>query len=318
MRLSAAKTLTLSIILAACALGARAAEVVRVAPWEFHSSFWMSAHQALDEEAAGATTRSVTALSPAEQTAWNEAVAVYRKAASDGPFAAPQMLMETEKIREVADDETPPMGRLLGEALAKGAPIYRKHWWAADDKANRFYIGYAAAMVRNAGESLLRSHEAVYGVPMPKRVRVYVTPYAGKYGAYTLSGTGGVYMTLSHRHAANRGLAALETLVRESARAVVDLNKGSLAAAIRTAATKRGIEQPRALWQAIQYATSSELTRLALADRGVPDFPSPGLDLLTQVWPQYRKPLEEHWFRHLRGEATLAEAIDKLVDAVPR
>ena len=52
-------TLSLAVLLLGT-LTSRASEVVRVAPWEFHNSFWMSLHQTLIEDATRKTARAFT------------------------------------------------------------------------------------------------------------------------------------------------------------------------------------------------------------------------------------------------------------------
>ena len=101
------------LLLLACALPANAAEVVRVAPWELHSSFWMSVHQTLIADAMRSTQRDLTALSPEDQKAWNEAVAAYRAAGGHGDmtFANP-MAITNDAISQVADDAIEPSTRI--------------------------------------------------------------------------------------------------------------------------------------------------------------------------------------------------------------
>ena len=316
--------LTVSLLLT-CTLTvtatAIAAEVVRVSPWEFHSSFWMSLHQTLMAEVIRSKPRDSTTLPAEEQAAWNEAVAVYRAAGGHGDLTqANPMVITNDGLTQVADDATEPViDAPLADALKRAAPVYRAHWWAADDKANRFFIAYAAAMLREGGAELVRAHEAVYRTPWPQRILVYIAPYGGPFGAYTMTGrAGGVITTMSSRDAGYQGLRALEMLLHESSHAILNPNRGTVAAAIAAAAKKRGLDAPRALWHAILFATSSELTRQLLAERGVADFVPSSVDLFTRVWPKYREPIEKYWIAYLHGQGTLEDAIDKVVDAIPR
>lgn len=303
------------------AFAANAAEVVTVRPWELHSSFWMCLHQRLIDDAMRSTPRALTGLAPAEQAAWNEAVGFYRTAGGRGnmTFARP-MLITSDALTQVADDATEPLiDAPLNQALLRAAPIYREHWWTADDRANRFFIAYAAAMLRQAGAELVGQHEAVYRTAWPARIRVYITPFAGPFGAYTFNGlSGGVITTMSCRDEGYQGLRALEMLLHESSHATVGPNNGTVAAAIAAAAKSHGVAAPRDLWHAILFATSSELTRRVLAERGITRFVPSSVDLFARVWPSYREPVEKYWFAYLRGEGTLEEAIDKMVVAIPR
>ena len=310
-----------TLLLVACALPANAAEVVRVPPWELHSSFWMSLHQTLIADASGFAPRDLTALSPEDQKGWNEAVAAYRAAAGHGDttFAKP-VAITNDAISQVADDAVEPLiDAPLAEALKRSAPIYRAHWWTADDKANRFFIGYAAAMLREAGEDLILAHQTVYRAEWPRRILVYVAPYGGPFGAYTMTGrAGGVITTMSSRDAKYQGLRALEMLLHESSHAVVGPTTGTVADAIATAAKRRGVEAPRDLWHAILFATSSELTRRFLAERGAPAYQPSSEELFTRVWPHYREAIEKHWIPYVDGQGKLEDAIDEVIGAIPR
>src|SRR5262249_23700450 len=156
--------------------------------------------------------------------------------------------------------------------------------WTADDNASRFFIGYAAALLRDAGSALVRAHETVYRTPWPERVRVYVTPEAGPFGAYTMTGrSGGVITTMSCRDSGYQGFRALERLLHESSHAVVDPTRGTVAEAIAAAAKKHGVKPPPSLWHAILFATSSELTRKLLDGRGVTNFVPSSEDLFTRA-----------------------------------
>lgn len=314
------RNLAISLVLTAT-LTASAAEVVRVSPWELHSSFWMSLHQTLIADAMRPAPRDLTALSAEDRAAWNEAVAAYRAAGGQGDmtFAKP-MAITNDGLTQVADDATEPViDAPLADALKRAAPVYRAHWWAADDEANRSFMAYAAAMLREAGNELVRRHEAVYRTPWPQHILVYVAPHGGPFGAYTMIGrAGGVITTVSSRDAGYQGLRALEMLLHESSHGVVGPVRGTVAAAITAASKQRGIEAPHDLWHAILFATSGELTRRLLAERGVSDYVPSSEDLFTRAWPKYRQPIETYWIPYLQGQGTLEDAIDKVVGSIPR
>lgn len=301
-----------------------ASEVVTAARWELHSSFWMSLHQKLIGDLIREQPRDLSGLSPEELAAWNEAVAAYRKSAGDAfdPTFTRDMMSTSDALSQVDDDAKEPLIESpLAEVLKKAAPVYRKHWWAADDKANRFFIGYAAAMVRDAGEELVAAHEKVYRTPLPKRIRVYVTPDAGPFGAYTMSYlAGGPITTMSSRDPGYQGLSALEMLLHESSHLVAGPNSNTtLGKAIATAATKHNARQPGGLWHAVLFTTTSVLTKRLLAERGSPQFVPSMEGMFTRVWPNYRATIEKHWIPYLDGKGTLEEAVENMVvDVTPR
>jgi hypothetical protein len=129
---------------------------------------------------------------------------------------------------------------------------------------------------------------------------------------------GGVITTMSSRDAGYQGLRALEMLLHESSHAVVGPFRGTVASAIAGSSKRLGVRVPHDLWHAVLFATSSELTRRLLVDRGAVDYVPSSVDLFTRAWPMYRKPVEQHWYAYLNGEGTLEEAIDKIVAEIPR
>jgi hypothetical protein len=310
--------LVLLLTLLFCAVNAPAAEVVRAGRWEFHSSFWMGLHQTLMRDASVKSARDLSALTAEELATWNAAVAVYRENAGRGSitFADPMMALQND-LTQIADDAVAPaIDGPVADAMIKAAPVYRARWWAADHAANRFFISYTAAMVSDAGEEIAAAHEAIYRERFPKTIRVDVTPFAVPFGAYTHTlRKGGLTLTISSRDAGNRGLTALEIVLHESSHGPVGPRWGTLGTAIQNVSKKRGIEAPRDLWHAILFATTSELTKRALAARGIPDYVPMSADLLTRAWPQYRAPIETHWSPYLEGTGTLEAAVEKVIAA---
>jgi hypothetical protein len=293
--------------------------VVAVSRWELHSSFWMSLHQRLIEDAMAREPRPLDALTPAEKAAWQEAVEAYRTLGGDGnmTFARP-MIITSDALSQVVDDATELVGDApLSEALSRAAPVYRAHRWPADDRAARFFINYAAGLLRGAGDTLVGQHEAAYGTPWPGRIRLYVTPAAGPYGAYTFHGlAGGLITTLSCRDEGYQGLHALEMILHESSHGPIGPNKGPVAEAIKTTAQSLDAPVPRDLWHAILFATSSELTRRHLADLGIAGFVPSSVDMFTRVWPELREPVADHWISYLEGRGTLEDAIAAILREV--
>jgi hypothetical protein len=302
-----------------CALllttSAGAAEMRRVDRWELHSSFWMNLHQTLMHDASTRTPRDISALSPEERIAWESAVAAYRQSAGPASitFTQPMMVLQNE-LAQVADDaKRPGIDGPLADAIRKAAPVYRSHWWPDDDRINGFLLAYTAAMLRDAGEELIRAHEDVYRERFPKSIRVDFAAYAGTFGAYSHPLADGFVVTISSREPGNHGLAALELVLHESSHSIVSPWQGSVSKALTASSRKAGIDPPRDLWHAILFATTSELTRRALARRGATGYIGFDRDLLTRAWPQYRAPIERHWLPYLSGQGTLEEAIEKIV-----
>lgn len=295
------------------------AEPVRVAPWEFHDSFWMSLHQTLMDNVMSKTPQRFEGASAEEQAAWNEAVEEYRRAApgrGDISFSK-AMKATTFAISRIADGAPqPPADTPVAASLRKAAPVYRAYAWQRDSAASRFFIAYASAMLREAAPALIRQHEAVYRTPWPAKVLIYITPVAGPFGAYTLAEKEGVVTTMSCRDEGYQGFRALEMAFHEASHAVVDVNHGTVADAIAAAAKRHDVAIPPNLWHALLFETSGELTRRYLAERGITKFVPSSAELFTRAWPYYREAVETWWLPYLGGQGTLDDAVDKIVAAV--
>jgi hypothetical protein len=313
--LHAARTIALFAILTFLGPGARAEEVARAGPFTFHSSFWINLHETLIHFASPRVDQKVAGFSEEEQRVWSEAAAAFRKSPR-----LPQVVAR-DLLSQVPDDGSPrEIEPPLGPALLKAAPIYRRHFWPAADRANRFWIAYTAAMVGDAGEDLIRRHEKAFAGEWPKTARIDATAYAEPFGARTIMGDiGGVQASIAAVHPNNLGLAALEVVFHETSHDLVGPRSGRVAEVINREARKRGIEPPRELWHALLFATSSELTRQALRERGVAEYqPFVYKQGLYDDWPRYRAPIEAHWLPYLNGKGTFEEAIAKIVEAAPR
>jgi hypothetical protein len=128
------------------ALHAAAAEVTRAGPFAFHSSLWINLHETLMHFATAKTPPDLSALTPEERALWNAAVDTYRRTGTGSITFRREMRIMHDVLTQVGDEETKPeLREPLGPALLQAAPIYRRHFWADDDRANRFWIGYASA-----------------------------------------------------------------------------------------------------------------------------------------------------------------------------
>jgi len=134
--------------------------------FEFHSGFWVNLHQFLYREArlrestpeakavnaAGpALKQTPISLSLAEQKTWEQAIAYYRSNyAGKDPQINIDLILLKNQLGDFEDcDEL--LGRKkracdaglpgnIGVILEAAAPVYRAHWWASQDRANRRWV----------------------------------------------------------------------------------------------------------------------------------------------------------------------------------
>jgi hypothetical protein len=304
-------------------LAATALSIVLFAPallaqqWEMQSNFWVNLHQTMLDSAQNGKIFDAT-LTDSEKSAWNNAIHTYRLRFYGRSLITDEELVRINDALSYAT-ELPPEGFAedVTKAMLMAAPVYRRHRWTVDDRANRFWIGVAESMLRDAGEELAREHVRVFGVPFPTRIRVDVSPSAGPVGAYTTVSSGAVHTTISSRDPAYQGYAALEMLLHEASHAMVGAASGAIGPDIQSAARSAGLLAPRELWHAVLFFTSGELTRRALRDRGITDY-VPYMyrqGMFERSFPALKVPLETIWRSYIDGRIDRAIAIAGLVEA---
>ena len=240
--------------------------------WEMRSNFWVSLHHTLLD--AGQNGKKTEETLPfAERKAWTDAVLFYRDRFFD------KVPWENDELTRI-NDTLSSTGEMLKEglqadvarALLQAAPIYRRNYWPADDRTNRFWISAAEGLLRDAGEELAAAHTRIYGVAYPAKIRVDVSPYAAALGVYTTDANGFIHTTISSRDPSYQGFAALEMLLHEGSHGVVSPTIGTIGPQINSLAIEKRLLVPRGLWHAILFYTSGELTKRVLRDRGVLDY----------------------------------------------
>src|SRR5258707_3661988 len=210
--------LTIVLILAVAAPLSRGQEVESgygpLPVFEFHSGFWVNLHQFLyhearlrestpESKAAAANTaepalkQNPVSLSAAEQKTWEQAIAYYRAnyAGKDPQINIDLILLNNQRGDFEDCDEL--LGRKkkacdaglpgnIGVILEAAAPVYRSHWWANHDRANRRWVARVAPLIREQGVGLSQRLAGIYQPPGPKaNIRVEVCAFATSPGALT-------------------------------------------------------------------------------------------------------------------------------------
>jgi len=286
----------------------------------FHSNLWVNLHHFA--RAAGRGLPVDTDWSPGERATWDSGVAFYRQHYSnrdllfdDGMIAIKSALRAEEgqaTLSATADSALPADLRGVLETLA---PIYRAHWWPADDAANRAWIAAVRPLVARDGARLATRVSAAYGETWPAiPVPVDLSVQAGPVGAYTTSMP--TATTLSGTDPGYQGLAALEMLFHEASHQWGRRLQTAIAAASET----HHKTVPPQLWHAVLFYNAGELTRRTLAEDGISDY----VEYATKqgVYPHLcgegcRERVAAAWDPHLAGRATIAEALDALVAGWP-
>ncbi len=323
--------------------------------FELHSGFWINLHQTLYQEArqrnsggsgqekARESTRATLgtgrsakpALSPGEQQAWDKAVAYYAEnyAGKDLLFTNELILLKNQ-LEEFEDcDELSGTRKKtcdaglptkLTQGLEAAAAVYRAHEWPDQDRANRRWILRVAPLVREQGVGLSERLADVYQTQWPKeKIRVDVTTYANKEGAYTTLDP--LRVTISSLDARNQGAAALEVLFHEASHGIAERVQKAIVRECR----QRNKAIPRDLWHALIFYTTGEVIRPVMSDgeqaQAERDGSVPGGGyvpyavrerLYQNGWDAYLKLLSRFWQPYLEGKASFDDAIARMVSSL--
>jgi len=350
----------LGVLFAAAAPSCRAQEVESIygplPVFEFHSGFWVNLHHFLYYEArarlAGKENResgaqssgpslrqtpgSVVSLSPSDQKTWDDAITYYM-----ANYAGKDMLINIDLILlknqlgdfEDCDEVT---GRKksrcdaglpgrVGSILDAVSPIYRAHWWADQDRANRRWVARVAPLVREQGVGLSERLADIYQTHWPKeKIRVDVSAYANSAGAYTTLEP--LRVTIASTDSRNQGPEALEVLFHEASHGIAV----PVETAISRECKQRDKPIPRDLWHALIIYTTGEVLRPVFKDStpekgggdAAPPLVKPNVvpnalkEILSQRgWEQYHLLLVLYWQPYLDGKVNFEDAIAHLVSA---
>ena len=286
--------------------------------WELQSNFWVNLHQTLHDEAQSGKHFEAQGLTELETKLWRDAVNAYRVRFYDrSPISDDELVRVNDALSNATN--LPPEGfaEPVTKALLSAAPVYRKYRWESDNRSNQFWISVAGAMLRDAGEDLARDHARAYGVSFPSKVRVDVSGAAGALGVYTSESGPFVHTVISSRDPRYQGYASLEMLLHEASHAVAGASQGAIgteiANAVRNSTPK--LLPPRELWHALLFFTSGELTRRALAERGIDDY-KPYIykqQMFDRAFFSFREPIETYWLTYLDGKMEREAAITAIV-----
>jgi hypothetical protein len=303
----------------------------------FHSGFWVNLHHLLYEQARrrnrllvaagqlakGRLTAS-TPLAPAEERRWNHAVGYYAAelAGQDLEFNGDMVrindrLAELESCPEIEGQSAARCASGLRPdlvaALEEAAPIYRAHWWPAQDRANRAWIAEVAQLVQEYGAAVSQALVGVYRASWPANpIRVDVVPYAGPWGAY--ASLNPLHITVASPDPRNQGLAALAALFNEASQAFAP----DVAESLSREFHEQNKLVRRDLWQVLLFYTAAKMIERAL--QASPGVKNPSLGdrwvrqgLEARGWQGYAGMLERAWQPYLDKEIDFPTAVHLLV-----
>jgi hypothetical protein len=298
--------------------------VAEVANLRFHSAFWPNLHHTLyvaawDRRAsgrrlAGTFPEPLTGdLTADERAAWDAAVAYY-----DRELASLDLLFSNRMAgpirRAVIEAGDTPGGGLEAahrEALDAAAPVYRKHWWPIHDRANRAWIADVIPRTQDIAKDVTARLAALYQTPwFTEPVRVDIVRVGNWQGAYTMNRP--THVTIASGDSDAAGWNGVDVVFHEVSHTLILRIQQLIEDEARTTGKKAGT-----LWHALQFVTTGEVVREALAARKI-DFTSYvyRTGLIDRAWSTFRKPLEREWMPYIQGKISLEDAVKRLVAAI--
>jgi hypothetical protein len=322
--------------------------------FEFHSGFWVNLHQFLyyqarlreatpEAKTAGAKSAAQVlkptpvSLNAAEQKTWDEAIAYYRtNYAGKDPQVNLDLILLKNQLGDFED-----CGELLGKKkktcdaglpgnigviLEAAAPIYRSHWWADQDRANRRWVARVAPLVREQGVGISQRLAEIYQSTWPKaKIRVEVCAYANAAGAFATLDP--LRVTISGVDPRNQDNNALSVLFEESSHGIAIPVEDAIVRECR----QRDKPIPRDLWHALIFFTTGEVlypilhgtpaqepgSDTASSDKQKPVAVPPEIweKLKQRGWGEYNRLVEIYWQPYLDGRVRFEDAIAHLVSA---
>jgi hypothetical protein len=287
----------------------------KIGRYLLQSNPWVNLHQRLLYEARfkGATPAT---LSGEDLAKWNRAVEIYRV------FLGRRSPIVDDELKRLnatlAKTNTPELPNAIPEAasaaLKIAMPLYQSTQWEQDDRINRFWISVAEPLLASAAEELIDAHAKVYGMPFPKHILVDVSLFAWEFGAYTVPDGESAHVVISSTDPANLGFRALEALMHEPSHVIVDSNSGAIGADLTRIAKELGVRPRYNLWHAILFYTAGELTRRALAKRGVDNYQRIiDAGMYERGFQGFKQPLETHWQAYLDGKVSREMALREIL-----
>lgn len=206
-------------------------------------------------------------LTPKEADDWRKAVDAYRKHLGNrSPIFDDGLIKISAALSNAKDLNLPnSIPSEAGSPLRSAMTIYARTQWPEDDRANRFWIAVAKALLESAGGEMADLHSKAYGVPFPTEIDVDVSALAGDFGGYTVGSGKYAHVTLSSTTPGFQSFAALEMLGHEPSHSIVEGNSGAIGSELNEIGGELGVKPKRNLWHAILFYTSGDIARPGLA-----------------------------------------------------
>ncbi len=265
---------------------------------------------------AGAEVGCFDELPAPRRAAWSSAVDYYAQIVSPVSFGAREQFLIRLQLAGFDENPSKPEDAELVEMArsfrAVAAPAYRACRWPAQDEQNRKWIAELQPRLAVQEEALAARLEALYQKrwkTLPILVDVVETvDWSGANTGWSDAGQGHVLISSTVHEA-----AAFETVFHEASHVLMDRGD-PVRRALEEAARVAGVALPNDLWHLVQFYTTGEVVRRALAEHSEPGYTPMLYELYERGnWTEYRALIEQHWLPYIDGKRSLAEAASSLV-----
>lgn len=313
--------------------------------FQFRSGFWMNLNQFLYLQARlerglapsgearqpAAWAADLSRLTPGERQTWENAVAYYAQnfAENDLPYDSffiriSDRLSDLSSCPEISGRASTDCQAGLAPALIgileSAAPIYRAHWWPAQNQANDAWIALASAQIRRYAARPAEMLARAYEVSWPAEpIRIEVTMYAGSFGSYTTFDP--FRVVISSAAPRNQGAHALAAVLYQSSYVLAT----EVQQAIIDSCRNQTKPIPRDLWHALVFYTFAEILDRSLPE-SVAESDAAGVVapeptdaqgyFAVRDWEGYRPLLNLYWQPYLDNRTDMSTAIERLVHAL--
>ena len=294
--------------------------------------FWLNLHHFLyvlgraESKTEGASLEAVAGapaeakqglknLTPSEQSAWADAVAVYSAGLSQLDAIRGTPMPEITAALAQADDAGTlagvPIDSAVRDTLERAAPVYRKGWWPAHRASNQAWRTSIEKLVAQHARTILDFITRAYGLEWPAAgFPVHASRYSNWAGAY--SSVRGV-LVIASNYPGNDGLRGIEGIFHEG----MHQWDGQVYGLLGAQAKAINATVPPDLPHALIWVTAGEAVR-RIDPAYVRTVDALGIWKLNSSGARapmmrLKAPLEETWLPYLAGRGTRDEAMAALL-----
>lgn len=253
-------------------------------------------------------------LTEAERQTWSASVTAYATGLSKKDTVFDRDLVAiTTAVQQMGDARTLAGAKFdagLIETVERAAPLYRKAWWPAHQKANRGQVAELQALADQHGPAILKFITRAYQQPWPADgYPVNISAFSNWAGAYS---TGDRLLVVSSLDAGTKGVQGLEIVFHEA----MHQWDQPVYARLTALAKQHGTPPVQDLLTHVMiFYTAGEATRSVVPGH-VPYAEANGMWQL-KGFGNFKPALDAAWKPYLEGKGTLDEALIALLKAQP-